>query len=165
MKAKTVMQRRGFTLIELMIVIIVIAILALIVIPRLAGASMRAKESSMESNMQTIRTAVANFNADCGVYPTSLADLLVTSSPSYVISTTWKGPYLNTAGYPICHTGSALPQNPVVYSSALTGETATAPSSATTPAANWYYQSASGIVLPGILGNTHDGSNTAYSLL
>ena len=158
-------RRRGFTLIELMIVIIVIAILALIVIPRLAGASMRAKESTMQSNMQTIRNAVANFNADCGTYPTSLSDLLVTSAPSYVVSSAWKGPYLNSTGYPICATGSALPQNPVVYSSSLTGETATAPSSSTTPAANWYYQSASGVVLPGVLGTTHDGSSTPYSLL
>jgi general secretion pathway protein G len=53
MKAK-----RGFTLVEILIVVVILGILAAIVIPQFTGASTEAKESSLVSDLQTIRSQV-----------------------------------------------------------------------------------------------------------
>ena len=73
--SKFAARRRGFTLIELLIVIVVIAILALIVIPRLLSAGRKARESTLRANVRILRTAVEQFNSDCGVFPTNLTDI------------------------------------------------------------------------------------------
>jgi len=67
-----VRRRTGFTLIEVLIVIVVIAILAAIVIPRLLGAGRAAREASLRADLETIRKGVALFQADAGTYPESL---------------------------------------------------------------------------------------------
>src|SRR3989304_2227488 len=67
---------RGFTLIEMLIVIVVISILAMIVIPRLLGAGRKAKESALRGDLQQLRNAIQQFEADCGDYPAALGDLM-----------------------------------------------------------------------------------------
>jgi general secretion pathway protein G len=93
----------GFTLIEMLIVIVVIAILALIVIPRLMGAGRKAKEAALRGDLHQIRNAVQQFEADCGDYPAALANLQTApaagSSGGQGISldvSAWQGPYLRT---------------------------------------------------------------------
>lgn len=56
MKAK-----RGFTLVEILIVVVILGILAAIVIPQFTGASTEAKESSLVSDLQTIRSQIELF--------------------------------------------------------------------------------------------------------
>jgi general secretion pathway protein G len=56
MKAK-----RGFTLVEILIVVVILGILAAIVIPQFTGASTEAKESSLVSDLQTIRSSIELF--------------------------------------------------------------------------------------------------------
>lgn len=56
MKAK-----RGFTLVEILIVVVILGILAAIVIPQFTGASTEAKESSLVSDLQTVRSQVELF--------------------------------------------------------------------------------------------------------
>jgi len=113
--------RRGFTLIELLIVIVVISILALIVIPRVTGASRKAKEATLKADLQTIRSAIAQFSADTGCNPTALTDLVVTTAPgsgvddsgnSVTIPTgSYQGPYLMRQGG-IGGTSIGIPINP-----------------------------------------------------
>jgi len=95
--------RAGFTLIEMLIVIVVIAILALIVIPRLMGAGRKAKEAALRGDLHQLRNAVQQFEADCGDYPAALSQLM--SQPSAGSAggqgialdvTAWQGPYLRT---------------------------------------------------------------------
>jgi type II secretion system protein G len=134
-KHKTVFHHDGFTLIELLIVIIVIAILALIVIPRLMNAGDRARASVYHSNMAEIQSALEQFHADTGVYPSTLADLYQTSSAG--LSSTTTG-YTNW---------SASNFNPP-YLKAITGITTTillpvnpyiANTGSSTIASNWTY--------------------------
>ncbi|MHB9134566.1 MAG: type II secretion system protein [Armatimonadota bacterium] len=66
----------GFTLIEMLIVITVIALLALIVIPNLQGAIRRSRETGLRANLRQLRLAVAGFKEDTGGYPTDLNQLL-----------------------------------------------------------------------------------------
>jgi general secretion pathway protein G len=51
----------GFTLVELLIVVLILAILASVVIPQFASMSAEAKESSVRSNLATIRQAISLY--------------------------------------------------------------------------------------------------------
>jgi type II secretion system protein G len=62
---------RGFTLIELMIVVAIIAILAGILIPNFVNARAQAQTAACESNMRAIATALELYYADNQVYPTA----------------------------------------------------------------------------------------------
>jgi prepilin-type N-terminal cleavage/methylation domain-containing protein len=70
------MRKTGFTMIELLIVISIIAILAAAIIPNFIGFDTEARVSATKSNLDTLRTRITLFRAKEGVYPASLADLL-----------------------------------------------------------------------------------------
>ncbi|HVT11072.1 MAG TPA: prepilin-type N-terminal cleavage/methylation domain-containing protein [Fimbriimonadaceae bacterium] len=99
-------RRRGFTLMELLIVIIVIAVLAAIALPRFINSGLRSKEASLKSDLKIYRNAVQLFLNDTGAYPASLAALSATSAPASgidsagasksITSTDWKGPYIDS---------------------------------------------------------------------
>ena len=105
-------RRAGFTLIEVLIVIVVIAILAAIVVPRLLGAGREAREASLRAHLQELRNAVGLFQAQCGDYPVLLADIMATTAPAtggngvVINANDFRGPYLTTAS-------GALPNNPI----------------------------------------------------
>ena len=63
-------QRKGFTLIELMIVIAIIIILAAIAIPNYLRMTNRAKVSAIESDLKSLATALEAYNTDWAGYPT-----------------------------------------------------------------------------------------------
>lgn len=56
--AHPVRHQRGFTLIELLIVVIILAILAAIVVPQFASTTGDAKESALDANLSTMRSAI-----------------------------------------------------------------------------------------------------------
>jgi len=65
-------NRKGFTLVEILIVVIILGILAAIVIPQFTSASSDARQSSLTSQLQTIRSQVELYKLQHGdAYPTS----------------------------------------------------------------------------------------------
>lgn len=68
--------QRGFTLLELIVVVAMIGILAAIVMPALAKMPTRAKEAVLKTNLHTLREVIDAFYGDKGHYPESL-DALV----------------------------------------------------------------------------------------
>ena len=108
-------KSKGFTLIEMLIVIVVIAILALIVIPRLLGAGRKAKEATLRGDLHQIRNAIQQFEADCGDYPSALTQLMTAPSGDGGTGIAldvagWQGPYLRTPD-------GAMPKDPFTDSS------------------------------------------------
>ncbi len=58
---KTRKKSRGFTLVEILIVVVILGILAAIVIPQFTQASTEAREASLRSNLQSIRSQIELF--------------------------------------------------------------------------------------------------------
>ena len=99
------LAKRGFTLVELLIVIIIIAVLAAIAIPKFANSSIRSKEDSPEeADLKLYRNAIELFKNDCGSYPSALVDVTAVAAPANgkdssgntkaIVAADWKGPYV-----------------------------------------------------------------------
>ncbi len=69
-------NRRGFTLIELMIVIAIIGILAAIAAPNYKWGLIRAREAVLREDLYNFRSTIDQFCADQGKYPDALQDLV-----------------------------------------------------------------------------------------
>lgn len=67
---------RGFTLLELIVVVTMIGVLAAIAMPNLIQMPRRSKEAVLKTNLRTLREVIDQHNADLGFYPPSLEALV-----------------------------------------------------------------------------------------
>ncbi len=70
------MRRNGFTLIELMVVMAIIATLLSIVTPRYFAHLDRAREAALRETLSVVRDSIDKFHADTGRYPAELGELV-----------------------------------------------------------------------------------------
>ncbi len=88
----------GFTLIEILVVVVIIAILAAVVVPNVISRIKDAKISSAIANIKAFETAIDQYKLDMGTDPASLNDLVTPPSPRGK----WNGPYLkNVTSIPL----------------------------------------------------------------
>lgn len=97
------MNKKAFTIIEIIMVVIIIGILTAMVVPNLAGRSEQARLAAAKSDIEANLTAALDmYEMDNGTYPTTeqgLMALLVKPS-STPVPTDWNGPYLKKKKMP-----------------------------------------------------------------
>ena len=87
------LERDGFTLVELLLVLLILATLAAIVVPKLAGRSEQARVTAAKSQIASFETALDAFEVDNGYYPEGDDGLqLLIEAPDD--NEDWRGPYL-----------------------------------------------------------------------
>lgn len=104
---------KGFTLIEILLVVVILGALAAMVVPRLSGRSDQAKVSVAKSDIEAnLATALKLYELDNGSFPTTSQGLeaLLEKPSSSPIPANWNGPYIEKR--PIDPWG-----NPYVYES------------------------------------------------
>ena len=95
--------RRGFTLIELMVVIVILGILAGLIIPRIMGRPDEARQTKARIMIEGIETALKLYRLDNGFYPTTEQGLraLVEASTIQPVPRNWReGGYLEKGKVP-----------------------------------------------------------------
>lgn len=86
---KTLKKKKGFTLIELIIVVAIIAILAALAIPKLMGTQDNAKKKADIANGKMIHDTVAKLLTEGSVNPTAAEDFAISSSATGDGVTVW----------------------------------------------------------------------------
>jgi general secretion pathway protein G len=90
---------RGFTLIEILVVVVILGILALIVVPRVMERPGEARVTRARQDIQGIVTALSLYKLDNFTFPSTEQglDALVTKPAGQPEAPNWKGPYLDRA--------------------------------------------------------------------
>ena len=119
MKSST---KKGFTLVEILIVVIILGILAAIVIPQFTSASAEARISNLATNLQSVRSQILLYKTQHNeIYPGSTSDATLFgqqmtqySDVTGAVSTT------PSSSYPFGPYLQAVPVNPISGSSTVT---------------------------------------------
>jgi general secretion pathway protein G len=86
-------RQNAFTLVEMLLVLVILAVLAAIVIPKFSGRTQQAKEAAAKTQIKSIELALDSYEVDTGGYPQGAAGLnALVDEPNGVQN--WKGPYL-----------------------------------------------------------------------
>jgi general secretion pathway protein G len=78
---KVLKEQKGFTLLELLIVIVIIGILALLIIPNITSAPKKARDTKRKTDITTVRKGLEEYFVNNNVYPNALTDLTTGSAP------------------------------------------------------------------------------------
>ncbi|RMX04847.1 type II secretion system protein GspG [Corticibacter populi] len=104
--------QRGFTLIEIMVVVVIIGVLAALVAPSIMGRTDEARQTAARADINTLMTALKLYRTDNMRYPTAEQGLaaLVARPSTEPVPTKWSRPYLDNGKLPVDPWG-----NPYVY--------------------------------------------------
>lgn len=87
--------RQGFTLVEMLLVLVILATLAAIVYPKVVGRSEQARVTAAQTQIANFKTALDAFEVDNGYYPKGKNGLMdLVHQPRDTVS--WHGPYLES---------------------------------------------------------------------
>jgi general secretion pathway protein G len=111
-----IQRQEGFTLLELMTIIVIIGILVTLAIPSYRGAVVKAREAVLKQDLFTMRDVLDQYRGDQGKYPPALSDLVqsgylraVPVDPITLSNSTWQEIIESTEGGVFdIHSGSDL---------------------------------------------------------
>ena len=86
-------RRKGFTLIELMVVILILAILAALIVPKVFGRAGEAKVGAAKADISQLSSLLQTFRIDCDRFPTTEEGLNALRIAPSGLEGKWKGPY------------------------------------------------------------------------
>jgi general secretion pathway protein G len=92
-------RQQGFTLVELLLVLVILATLAAIVLPRFTGKTKQAQITAVQTQIAAFKTALDNYEVENGSYPrgrNGLLDLIQQPRDAQ----NWHGPYLSSDSIP-----------------------------------------------------------------
>ena len=87
-------ERRGFTLIEIMVVVVILGVLAATIIPQFIGTTHDAKVSAAKSTIAELESALERFQIHMDRHPTAEEGLKVLVEAPSSEATKWRGPYI-----------------------------------------------------------------------
>ncbi len=87
-------REQGFTLIEILIVVVIIGLIAALITPNLMSRFERSKEEIAKTQVEMLSSAAQAFMIDMHRYPNNLEELINSADPA------WRGPYLSKRTIP-----------------------------------------------------------------
>jgi len=146
-------KQSGFTLVEILIVVVIMAVLAATVIPQFTSSAQDAKESALAFNLHTLRSQIDMYkvhhnNAVPTITDGSLPQMLSTTNLTGTVGTGSGyiyGPYIQ----------GKLPANPIDGKNTVTA-TADFPPTAATADGGWLYHEATGKLVPNHASHLND---------
>ena len=95
-------RQQGFTLIEIMVVVVIIGVLAALVAPSILGRTDEARQTAARADINTLMTALKLYRTDNMRYPTSEQGLqaLVARPSTEPVPAKWSRPYLDNGKLP-----------------------------------------------------------------
>ena len=153
----------GFTLIEVLIVVVIMAVLAATIIPQFAGSTREAKTSALQFNQQTMRSQIELYKENhLGAYPaitnSDLPQMWQATNAAGTVGAAGTnfpfGPYIN----------NALPTNPFNSSASVVAvaTAGTVPTAAIGTTAGWQYDATTGGIYPNNVEYYGGGNQSAY---
>lgn len=143
-----VRKTKAFTLIEVLIVVVIMAVLAATVIPQFASSTADAKQSAVKFNTHTLRSQIELYKIHHGAYPD---DLTGDSLPQLLIKTDAAGDPSDDGPFGPYLDGD-IPANPFDNSNKVTSTDEEAPTTHTGTLGGWQYNPTTGGIWP-----NHDG--------
>ena len=98
---KLLKNQKGFTLVELMIVIVIVGILAAVAVPIYQSNIKKAKMSECDAALGTIRTSLRVYFAEHGTYPANASGTLATAAHLDINDNDLQGTYFNPGNYTV----------------------------------------------------------------
>ena len=87
--------RPGYSLMEILVAVAIVALLATVVAPRLFGQLDRSRITAAETQIRLLETALDTMRLDIGRYPTAEEGLALLRAPNDAVSAMWSGPYMD----------------------------------------------------------------------
>jgi len=100
MKVSSSSSRRGFTFLEIMLVVMIIGLLAAVIGPRLVGQGERARVQTTKQSIAGLTSALKMYEMDLGTFPSTQEGLgALMKAPSSAPEGQWDGPYLDKESF------------------------------------------------------------------
>jgi general secretion pathway protein G len=87
-------KRAGFTLVEIMVVVVILGILAATIVPQMMNTTKDAKVGAAKADIVQLKNAIERFNINMDRFPTTEEGLKVLVDPPSEGKDSWRGPYI-----------------------------------------------------------------------